>query len=203
MSEFGSKESVEKNQPEVGSPEQAKRYLDIANTHSTKSRVLERKANDLESQIRRKLEPELRMSEVNSLRRQAESEKRESEKYKRYAESELRKPTYGELANEFGEQTEKNRSDLSKIIEGKSKNIEGDFHSVEDAFQESEETAKNIMQELSNVSTDEIVKKFELSKEDADNLTETDSMFNGDISFTGIKGYKKGVCRGREIPIYD
>lgn len=202
MSEFNSKEYLDNGKTEVGSPDQAKRYLDIANSHGTKSREFERKANDLESQIRRKLQPASRMSEVNSLRRQAEGEKREAEKYKRYAETELRKPTYGGLANEFGEQTEKNRSDLSKIKEGKEEKQE-DIHSVDDAFQNSENTAKRIIQEISSVSINELAKKFDLSQQDADNLSETDSMFNGDISFKGIKGYKKGVCSGREIPIYD
>lgn len=202
MSEF-SKEYVEKNQPEVGNPEQAKRYLDIANNHSIKSRAFERKANDLESQIRRKIQPELKMSEVNSLRRQAESEKREAEKYKRYAEFELRKPVYGEVANEFGEQTEKNKSGLSKIKEGNVENSDSQIISVEDSIQIAESAARSILKEIAGIPAEKMNKKFDLSKEENAALSEIDSMFNGDISFTGIKGYKKGNCNGKEIPIYD
>lgn len=203
MGKFSSKEHVENNHAEVSGPEQAKRYLDIAYTHSNKSREFERKANDLENKVRRRIQPEGRMSEVSSLRRQAESEKREAEKYKRYAETELRKPVYGEVANEFGEQTEKNKSELSKIKEGAVENPEGEITSVEESMQIAESTAKNILKEIAEAPAEKMNKKFDLSEEERDALPERDSMFNGEISFTGIKGYKRGACNGREIPIYD
>lgn len=203
MGEFSGKERIENNNAEVGGPEQAKRYLDIAYTHSNKSREFERKANDLENQIRRRIQPEGRASEVSSLRRQAESEKREAEKYKRYAEAEFRKPVYGEVANEFGEQTEKNKSELSKIREGAVENTEGEIISVEESMQIAESTAKSILKEIAEAPADKMNKKYDLSDEESDALSKTDSMFNGEISFTGIKGYKKGVCNGRQIPIYD
>lgn len=203
MGEINSREHMDINQPEIGSPEQAKRYLDIANNHSNKSRTYERQANTLESQIQKKLQPEKRMNEVCSLRKQAEREKKEAEKYKSYAEVELRKPIYGEAENEFGEQIERNKSELLKINVDNVENQDTEIVSVDEALQNSENVVKSIIREMAGVSSSELAKKFELSKEEKNTISEVDSMFNGEISFKGIKGYKKGACSGREIPIYD
>ncbi len=200
MSEISNKEFLEKHHLEVESPEQAKRYLDLANNHSIKSRIFERRANDLENQIQRKLQPESKVSEVTSLRRQAESEKKASEKYKHYAELELRNPVYGEVANEFGEQTEKNKNDLSKTKEVSDENPERDLAIVENSFQNSD-SLTDILNEISSIPPEEMCKKFQLSKEEIAALSETENLFDGEISFDRIIGYKRGSCSGRQIPI--
>ena len=202
MGEFNNKEQVENTQIEIKSPEQAKRYLNLANSHMMKSRAYERQANTLENQIHRMIQPERKMAEVRSLRRMAESEKKEAEKYKRYAEAELRKPI-GELANEFGEQTEKNKSDLSKIKEGNDENKEMNALGSDTSVETVEEKAKNIVKEIADISTDEMAKKFDLSEEEKNILSETDSTMTKEISFQGLRGYKKGSCSGKQIPIYD
>ena len=66
-----------------------------------------------------------------------------------------------------------------------------------------EEKAKNIVKEIADISTDEMAKKFDLSEEEKNILSETDSTMTKEISFQGIRGYKKGSCSGKQIPIYD
>lgn len=202
MSEIKNQESVDMKSAEINGPQEAKQFLDLAEKHMNKSRFYERQANVLESQIQRRLQPERRMSEVRSLRRNAESEKNEAEKCKRSAEHLLRMPTYGEFANEFGEQTERNKSDLSKIKEGGAENQEVVLNS-EDAFENTKQAMQSILNELSNLSADEMAKKFDLSDNDANTLSQIDNMFDEGVSFDGIVGYKRGACNGKQIPIYD
>lgn len=83
------KDSATEKEVSIGSPETAKPYLDIANSHMIKSRAYERQANDLERKIERGIEPANKMSEVRSLRQKADKEKREADKYKQYARMEL------------------------------------------------------------------------------------------------------------------
>lgn len=71
---------------EIGTPYQAKVYLDKAEMYAQKYRQYMRQANDLESRIDRKKEPESRRSEVRRLERQASEMKSQSERYKRYAQ---------------------------------------------------------------------------------------------------------------------
>lgn len=68
-----------------------KYHLDKVKEHGQNARTLERKANDLESAIRRKKEPESRMSEVDKLRKDAAEEKQQEQRHKGLAQQALQK----------------------------------------------------------------------------------------------------------------
>lgn len=70
-----------------GSLETAERYLKSQKSHLDKAADYERKANSLETDIRRKREPESRESEVKKLRNLAKDEKREADRCKNRAKS--------------------------------------------------------------------------------------------------------------------
>ena len=59
-----------------------KYHMDKVEEHGKKSHALERKANDLETAIKRHKEPESRMSEVSKLREEAAEEKQQEQKHK-------------------------------------------------------------------------------------------------------------------------
>ena len=73
----------------TGNLDVAKRYLDKEYQYMTEYRKYSRKADELESLIQRKKEPEYRKSEVKKLRDKAEYYKKEGEKYHRWAKMEL------------------------------------------------------------------------------------------------------------------
>ena len=74
----------------TGSPESAKRYLDMAERHMRAARNYEREANRIERAIQTGTLPKSKMSEVQRLRRKAEAEEKEAARLKRAAQNELR-----------------------------------------------------------------------------------------------------------------
>lgn len=76
--------------PSFKGPEQAKKYLDRAEDYMIESRRYERQAHDLETQIRRKKQPESMYPQVKALKSKAKSAKSEADRFKNYARKELR-----------------------------------------------------------------------------------------------------------------
>ena len=74
---------------EIGNPEKAKNYLDLANKYMNEYRRYERDANRLSNQIARKQQPESRQSEVSRLHDKAKRAKIQADRYNRLAKMEL------------------------------------------------------------------------------------------------------------------
>lgn len=79
--------SQKEKQIGFGSLDKAKKHLDKADNHMKDYRDYMRKANTLDSEIKRKRES--MMTEVKSLRKKADNAKREADRYKRYAKMEI------------------------------------------------------------------------------------------------------------------
>ncbi len=205
MRELNNKQ-LEKKQVEIGTPEQARKYLDMANSHMTKSRAFERQANTLESQIQRKIQPASRMSEVSSLRRKAEAEKREADRYNSYARMEMRTSYNAEMTDEISGFTGKSIGEVSNTTEvkdGDTVKTVDETIGLEDAFKNAENTLKDIIKGTASEKVSSVEQKLELSESEQKNFDEIDSMTESQISFDRIVGYKRGACSGEQIPIYD
>lgn len=75
---------------DIGSPENAKRYLDKAFKCENEARALKMKASNLESQVKRKLRPESDLKLVKQYEADAREKERQAKRYKDMASRELR-----------------------------------------------------------------------------------------------------------------
>ena len=86
--------------------------------HQDKYMVLERKANNLERDIRRKLEPGSKMAEVRSLRKEAKTEQQQMERSKELAGKSLKSFRGSEAEHEFKQETDDKRANTPSFGRG-------------------------------------------------------------------------------------